>query len=283
MDYPNTVEPTLLLRAGGSIIKKQYENSEIIFGCAANWIHYSFMNNDMEIGDLSECAFAYLDKNSDSLLSLERQYSDLTKIKYNQRYYLSRTRNLFRPILCLYSISLEEIRRPYTTKKDVEIKLRLSEYCNKLKMSISDTYFLIIKSPLDFFNDLRNSLVDYKNYKNIKTIAHIDNENQLIFPKNIQYENEKEGLFSDYHNDGVVFLKPKKYEYQSELRFVLGNFIFNTMPIKNWQPTCLYNPNYLTLSLPNLHKYAILRKASDTSTIEIKSKANESNATLIIK
>ncbi len=267
----HTSNVTLLMRAGNyQKMKFDFENNQIVFSCAANWIDYAKTHPQSTIGDISECAFAHLDKDFDF-----KKFKELlgpNKDPLNWMYdidksiYLSASPIILSPALCFFAFTNLK-----ATLKDVDQLIYLVDiYVESLKYSDKrQVGVLFINNPVLFQKELIEQIpiAIYKNKDKFQ-----DSGSQYKFDpqhpiatKNIDYcKNNRKDLFKVYPSNDDIFKKSKDYQDLCERRYVIAGINYKqSLMDENYN----YRKNLLTVKLPYLHEYAKFFQASQMDTL----------------
>lgn len=263
---------SVLLRVGRKeTIKECWEKNKLLFGCAANWVHYAKSGN-LTTGDPYECVFSRIPKGKD--IGLFDQYGH--RIEDNlQRFsdekdpyfeFLRYVPTMLTPALCFYSLShaslddnflmLDQTRNMRTFYAD-----KYAQYMGYTNIEIG---VLLIRNLQDFFDELKKQipLAIQNNQHNLtqKRYYVSGSPKEILFANVIDYSRHRR--FDIFEEDPTppeeLFWKFPEYKKQAELRIIIPhwNFIQPYDPLKPEE----YDDkkNYLAVYLPQLHSYASL-------------------------
>lgn len=258
----------LLFRVGEEdSIKNNYDNNFIEFGCAANWIDYSLKNKDSAIGDYYECIFGHL-KAGDGRLKVSDAHGyemrDNLFMLYDGKdnsYYLRYMPTILMPALCFYSLSKNQILGNSKNFRGM-YSFNLKKYAYCIGYDNTNVGCLIIKKPDLFVNELRKQIpIAVEEQKCILSsemfYGSFLQDEPVIFSK-INYDKflSKKYFIDNENPTEEIFWKRKKFEWQSEVRFVIPHIHFAE---RYSQDSYRYDTHRLKIELPNLHSYAEFR------------------------
>lgn len=272
---------SILMRVGSKKrILQWYETKTLQFGCAANWIDYTFKDKSNPTGDFFECIFAHTTMDDPRICKMTdikgEPMGDNLLISVNKTDATCLLRfepTILMPVLCLYSFDVPGI----IAAEDDGSKTRwfafnLDKYREAMKYSEAESSFLFVTDPISFFKDLRYSIPDavkhnHENLTSERFYGHF-NPSEPFLCKGINYHrHHKNELFFDQPETSEdLFWKLPEYEWQSEMRIAIPNINFKQAFDPQNQPYD-YKKNTLTVHLPNFHKYAHVFPANDAHSL----------------
>ncbi len=268
--------PNILLRIGKDTeIETLYNNKQISFSCAANWIDYAIKVQNYNIGDVREGVFGRVvfpfDDNTLTNRRGEKYGENLLITPYGDRNhcYLRYMPTILMPVICFYGIDVEK-----ATKLDKSsVLFNFEKYAEAMKYNISEASVWVIKDMVAFEADLRKGIV---------TAVTNNLQNNLTtdgFVNKFDISNPYVGGFVDYdkYNYNVDFIdntgdlspllcKCKCYDYQSEFRFILNNVRFSQKFTLNKYD---YSLNKLNVSLQNIKSYSNIYNLKQYSGVSL--------------
>lgn len=255
----------LFLRVGkAKDIRASYEQKKISIGCPANWINYAKLHGNQTVGDLYECVFAHLAKDDPripNLLGICNQVGRASSLLYERlgdgSYLFRRRETVLTPVWCTYSFEYDELLK--VRKED-----GLPNVCFDLSgfqriMGEENTGVLLIKSPVDFINEVSRQIVDAVE-KN-KAILDLDkfknpfDVSASILMKSVDYfRNDDNTVFERWNKQELseLFWKRRSYNYQSEARLEVSKVNFKSDSVDFGMD---YKVNTLDVYLPNFQSY----------------------------
>lgn len=306
------VTTSLLMRVGSTkSIEECYQNRTLKFSCAANWINYSIKHGNCTIGDPEECIFARLKKDDPRVEAAKDPQTSRIKdpkgqpMRSNLLITMCQTQDvchlrfvptILMPALCFYNIDMSRLVEKH--KQQQFIGIDLDKYCTDMGNKIEECSFMLIKNPIAFYEDLYQSvpIACKKNSKILTKEMFYKPEVPLdpIVVNKVDYHRHKENeYFYDFSQEREeIFWKMPRYEYQSEVRFVIPGIAFKPIAttvdakedvlLKNKSNNISQNEEFafninndkydyknkeLTVELPHFQEYTEIFPAVDVHTL----------------
>lgn len=241
---------------------KCYDEKYLEFSCAANWIDYCVKSANNTIGDYWECIFAHLPEGDPRLNVLDsrgRPMGSNLYLLYREKdhsYFLRFVPTILMPVMCFYSFNQEEIKKKRDDKGNAFFSFE--KYKQAMEYNC-DCAFLIIKDVSRFYQELKieipKSVSKYEKKLSSECFYEGFTPKEACIADKVDYSKLDDEYFSFQENyTEELFWKRRRYEWQSEVRFVVPHIHFKQRYLEDGLYD--YKENKLKVSLPNLHTYA---------------------------
>lgn len=255
---------SIMLRIGKTnVIKEQFNNCYLNFGCPANWIDLAKTDSTGK-ADKYEAVFAHVKKVAPRIEELSR--GDITNLVLGYWFdegpedtvYIRDVRMCLVPTLCVYSFDLVEAAKHFGPRPNTGdwIEVDLRPYMNSMTDSKMEDYsVIVIYEPRRLMDDLKREIPKVvSSYINIE--KRFFDPNDPVVLDYVKYDLNINELFWKRPGESVFSKQNlKKYRGQREARIVIADtFSYGfprTMPFHE-----------LKVPVPGLQSYAHVQTAT---------------------